>query len=60
MLINDYRRYNTSVKDYFGDDSDKLLVVTLEDPKITEHIKEFLGIDSTLEMMPWENRTDNK
>mgnify|MGYP006295921595 CR=1 FL=1 len=57
ILKESYLQYNQSVKKYFKDQPDILLVINLKDPEANVEICNFLNAKKIIEEVPWENRT---
>lgn len=59
-LIAHYERHNRDVKDYFSTRPGKLLVLDLSERYAAEKFYDFVGVDTTRETLPWENRAPIK
>jgi hypothetical protein len=57
MLTRHYNDYNASVRDYFKDRPDDLLVINLAEPDAYRKFLEFIGAKSESGGFPWENRS---
>ena len=52
-----YEQYNLDVMAYFKDRPNDLLVINLAEQGAYQKFVEFLGVDSTYDDFPWENKT---
>ena len=57
IMIEHYNRYNQSVKDYFKERSDDLLVINLVESGAYRRFVDFVGVQSAFNDFPWENKT---
>jgi hypothetical protein len=52
-----YEQYNLDVMAYFKDRPIDLLVINVAEQGAYQKFVEFLGVDSTYDDFPWENKT---
>ena len=57
IMIGHYNRYNQSVKDYFKERSDDLLVINLAESGAYRRFVNFVGVQSAFNDFPWENKS---
>lgn len=56
-MLAHYERYNREVIDYFKDRPNDLLVINIAEEGAYRKFVDFLGIDSSCNGFPWENKT---
>jgi hypothetical protein len=56
-MLAHYERYNREVIDYFKDRPNDLLVINIAEKGAYRKFVDFLGIDSSCNDFPWENKT---
>ncbi|MZR64146.1 sulfotransferase [Alcanivorax sp. DP30] len=52
-----YRWHNHCIKEYFRDRADDLLVINVAKPGAYREFVDFLGVESSADGFPWENKT---
>ncbi|MDV6328050.1 sulfotransferase [Idiomarina sp. Sol25] len=57
IMVNHYKRHNEAVLEYFKDRPDDLLVINLSKPGAYKKFTDFLGVKSSYNDFPWENKT---
>ncbi len=57
QMMDSYIQHNKEIQRHFADRPEQLLVVNVRDANAVSRIKAFLGVDSDVESMPWENRS---
>ncbi|WP_268225539.1 sulfotransferase family protein [Sinomicrobium oceani] len=58
-LIKTYIDYNNSVKEYFRDRPEDLLIINLSEDNAYQKFCDFLGVESEKSDFPWENKTSS-
>lgn len=56
-MISHYQRHNQEVINYFKDRPDDLLVINIAEKGSYKKFVDFLGVDTTQDDFPWENKT---
>lgn len=56
-MIEHYNTHNKNVIEYFRHRSEDLLILNLSEYNSIEKLKDFLGVNSELTEIPWENKT---